>query len=120
MDGNVYYNPEEFELEKVWEKNYAGSYEFAIVLILGAPATGAVYLATDSGCSCPTPFDSFTGLDCTNSMERLNTDRVEALRESITTAISSESEYRDLGLAAGIKDVSDAVAAVQSWVEVHR
>jgi len=56
---NVYYNPELSGLKIFEDLDTAGSYEFDIFLIL-EDALGMLYYCSDSGCSCPTPFEDVT------------------------------------------------------------
>lgn len=61
-DSNVYSNPENVGLEIVGTLDASEAYEFDILLVVRDVATGRVYLDTDSGCSCPTPFEGVDGL----------------------------------------------------------
>lgn len=57
---NVYYDTEDFGFERVDvldEPNL--SYEFNTFLVLKHTASGRVFYAQDSGCSCPTPFEDY-------------------------------------------------------------
>lgn len=59
-DDNPYYNPEKHELEKVAEADLSEpNYSFDI-LVAWRDEKG-YYLGTDSGCSCPTPFEDYIG-----------------------------------------------------------
>jgi len=53
---NIYYSPEKFGLEVVAELSKDLSYEFDIYLVW-KDKDGRLFTATDSGCSCPTPFE---------------------------------------------------------------
>lgn len=60
-DDNPYYNPEKHGLVKVTEHELAeASYSFDILAVWKGAA--GYYLATDSGCSCPTPFEDYEGV----------------------------------------------------------
>lgn len=60
---DVYYQPEEFGLKPVGEIEPAGlSYEFDIFAVW-KDEEGNYYWGTDSGCSCPSPFESFTSVE---------------------------------------------------------
>jgi hypothetical protein len=62
-DDNVYDNPEKYGLETVGEVEWDDeSYAFNITAIWRDPQDGQLYLASDSGCSCPSPFEDFDGL----------------------------------------------------------
>lgn len=58
---NAYYNPESLGLEIVHDyEAYGGSYEFSMLVVWREVATGKLFAAADSGCSCPTPFEDHT------------------------------------------------------------
>lgn len=60
FDTNPYYNPEATGLTKVAEVDLAEPcYSFDLLAVF-ADGEG-LYLATDSGCSCPTPFEDYNG-----------------------------------------------------------
>lgn len=56
---DVYYNPEQYGLEKIAEIDGDGGYEFDLLVVWKQPATGKWFWAQDSGCSCPSPFDGY-------------------------------------------------------------
>ena len=61
---DVYYQPEEFGLKKVAEYEQPDmSYEFAMAVVWEHEESGRLYWATDSGCSCPSPFEDYTTLE---------------------------------------------------------
>ena len=62
---NPYYNPEDLGLEIFFEDDQGGSYEFDMFVVWKG-ANGVFYTATDSGCSCPSPFEWASGLDDLN------------------------------------------------------
>ena len=54
---NIFYSPEEFGLEVVGCVDYSdGCYQFDYSCVW-RDATGQLYYAEDSGCSCPSPFE---------------------------------------------------------------
>lgn len=55
-----YYNPEKFNLEIVASDDSSDSYEFDMFVVWKHKETGQLFYATDSGCSCYSPFDNFT------------------------------------------------------------
>jgi hypothetical protein len=57
---NVYYSPEKCGVTVVGSVEADRSYEFDIVLVV-QDKQERLWAAHDSGCSCPTPFDNFTG-----------------------------------------------------------
>lgn len=60
---NPYYDPEKFDLAIVHEiDDPNASYEYE-TMVLWRHADGRLFYATDSGCSCPTPFEDFKTLN---------------------------------------------------------
>lgn len=63
-DYNPLYSPEKCGLEIVVTLDDEDlSYEYDTIIVVRDIATGELYAAHDSGCSCPTPFEDFTSLD---------------------------------------------------------
>lgn len=84
-DENVYYHPEKHDLEKVLEGDRSsGDYEFDILCIWRGMNDKKLYYATDSGCSCPSPFEDHNGLDSLTPIlpETLDVFETEALAKS--------------------------------------
>ncbi len=55
---NVYYNPENYDLETVGQVNWSEpnySFDFTVVF---RDSNGMFYWESDAGCSCPSPFES--------------------------------------------------------------
>ena len=57
---NPYYDPEELQLELLSYDEPHLSYEYN-TLCFWATEDGRIYSASDSGCSCPTPFENYEG-----------------------------------------------------------
>lgn len=55
---NPYYSPELCGLELFYSIDTADSYEFDIFAIWKKLDDGTLWYDTDSGCSCPSPFDN--------------------------------------------------------------
>lgn len=79
---NPYYEPESLELEMVSFDEPDLSYEYN-TLCFWATKDGKVFSASDSGCSCPTPFedshDRATRDDVLQTLERVGS-KVQGLR----------------------------------------
>lgn len=75
---NIYYNPEAFNLEIMGDVDVAGSYEFDILVVFKDIETNKLYYDTDSGCSCPTPFEDHRKEDLTE-ITRGNLKEFEAI-----------------------------------------
>lgn len=73
---NVYYNPEKHGPIPVAEYEYSDrNYVFDTRVIWRHQASGALYMARDSGCSCPTPFEDYNGID---DLERFSPEVIES------------------------------------------
>lgn len=60
---DVYYQPEAFGLELVGEISWhEPCYDFDLTAVW-KKSRGEYYLASDSGCSCPSPFEDFTSVE---------------------------------------------------------
>ncbi len=56
---NIYYSPEEYGLEVVFEKEAGRDYDFDMFVVWRDPDTGQLYWGEDAGCSCPSPFEGY-------------------------------------------------------------
>lgn len=54
---DVYIDPERFGLKMLDSLDIAGCYEFSMLALWERTEDGALFYATDSGCSCPSPFE---------------------------------------------------------------
>lgn len=59
---NVYYNPEEFGLEIVTQADWSDGYYQFDYFVVWADENHNLYFGEDAGCSCPTPFESYTSI----------------------------------------------------------
>jgi hypothetical protein len=103
-----YYNPGRCWLEKVAEIEYSGGcYEFDTRMVWRDIATGTLWTARDSGCSCPSPFENVHKL---SDLERLTT--AETLRDEWKKEIDSGYYCGD-----SFDVVSTQLAAVQAALD---
>lgn len=59
---NIYYDPQKFDLRIVGEVDWSdGSYQFDLFVVWQRESDGAFFWGRDSGCSCPSPFETMTG-----------------------------------------------------------
>jgi hypothetical protein len=63
---NIYYYPEKHGLSIFAELDTGGSYEFDKFVVWKDDERGRLYWDTDSGCSCPTPFEDVPSRDALN------------------------------------------------------
>jgi hypothetical protein len=106
---NLYYSPEKFGLEQVVEVDYSsGSYEFDLLVVWRRTYDGALVMAEDSGCSCPSPFEDLGVGDLTvvkphQAAERIQqrlAERSEYSRYEETDAQAVEAIGRLMGGAS--------------------
>jgi hypothetical protein len=62
-DNNPYYNPEKYGLEVVGDIEWSDAfYQFDMTVVWFHPESKKYYIAHDSGCSCPSPFEAINEL----------------------------------------------------------
>lgn len=60
---DVYYQPEHFGLRPIGEISWDNeSYQFDMTVVWFHEATQTFFIGSDSGCSCPSPFENTTSL----------------------------------------------------------
>lgn len=60
---NIYYNPEKFNLEVMGEIEWSEpNYDFDMTVVWKSKR-GQYWVGSDSGCSCPSPFEDFKGVE---------------------------------------------------------
>lgn len=78
---NPYYNPELLDLELISFDQPNLSYEYN-TLCFWASKTGQIYSASDSGCSCPTPFENnYSGETIEETLQKL--ERVGSVDQTL-------------------------------------
>ncbi len=88
---NVYGSPEKFGLTPIDELELNDySYEFDIVAVWKHGESGKIYLAADSGCSCPSPFEDFTSLE---ELEEIVS--MQPVRDAVKGATVAPSQVQD-------------------------
>ena len=74
-DADVYHQPEKFGLTQVAFIDYSsGNYEFDF-RIVWRTSSGLLLTARDAGCSCPSPFETYTDL---RELDLVDYDELEA------------------------------------------
>lgn len=89
-DFNPYSSPEKFGLTTVGEVEWGEAfYSFDLTTVWRNTETGALYFADDSGCSCPSPYET------TSITELTQIDRPQTFIDHINQRISglSDSEW---------------------------
>ena len=107
---NPYYNPDELGLVKFDLDEPGLSYEYNTLCFWATP-DGQVYSASDSGCSCPTPFEGFSGANQKEVLQSL--ERVGSV-EQAERIIAAWNNYNGKPFVCRA-DVDEALA----WVKSH-
>ena len=106
---NISYYPQEFGVEEIHEFDLSdGSYQFDYVTVWQSTTDKRTfYVGTDSGCSCPSPYEDVQSLA---DLERLDPDNP---RPQIEKLFRLEEQHYSHSAAALMKGISDMVAAVK-------
>lgn len=83
---NIYYNPEHFGLEIVDDIDFADAYEYDMVVVWYHQATNKYYWDSESGCSCPTPFETKN----MQNISQLTQQNFDELKNAIKNSCRSE------------------------------
>lgn len=66
------YQPENYGFKQIGQIDWSsGSYEFDLTTVWQHLATGKFYMADDSGCSCPSPYESVDSIDDLTEIAKL-------------------------------------------------
>ncbi len=109
MSKNPYYGPEHFGLEMLSFEDQEASYDFDTLCFWATP-DGRIFTASDSGCSCPTPFEDYEGETLDEVLPRL--ERVGSLEQAESIFKSWNSEYRQ-------KTDPEDLQKVVAWFNEH-
>lgn len=110
---NIYYEPAAFGLEIVAEHDFSDwSYQFD-TRVVWRDREGRLYTARDSGCSCPSPFEDYEGVE---SLERLTTP--DPLRTEYREELKNHESYPEgtniEGWGSFIEKVEAALLALRN------
>lgn len=90
---DLYYQPEAFGLTPIGELNDPeASYSF-YDFIVWKHEDGRIFYASDSGCSCPSPFEDYTSLD--KADEAKSIEEFEAAVKSYFNSVNYDSNWDD-------------------------
>jgi hypothetical protein len=87
---NPYYHPEDLELELLSFDEPSMCYEYN-TLCFWATKNGLIYSASDSGCSCPTPFEYYEGETQKDVVQKL--ERIGSLDQALQIFDSWNKRY---------------------------
>lgn len=97
---DLYNQPELFDLKPVGEVSWNDeSYSFDFTVVWHHK-DGSFYVATDSGCSCPAPFENFTSLSDAHHFQTAD-EVMEYLKDTLDKEAEQEWWVRDNAERAG-------------------
>jgi len=105
-DNNIYSSPEKHGLEVFAEIHDNEPYQFNMVIVF-KHENGDLFWGADSGCSCPSPFEDYNGIE---DLEKLNEDTFHDFDASVSARYSGD--YCDVSDA----DISEMVAKVSKYL----
>lgn len=112
---NIYYNPEEFGLQTFGSLDEDCSYEFNMLVVWLQPVTGKLFWATDSGCSCPSPFET-ENLQSLNPLVRETLTEFEnRVKEFPDTLASKEELTKKVRTHLEVTPIFDTPTSVEGW-----
>lgn len=90
-DNNPYYTPEAFGLTIVGEVEWSEPCYSFDTTVVWKDEEGNFYWASDSGCSCPSPFEDY------NSLEQLNKGTAHEVAQALQAGLdeSYDKEYAE-------------------------
>lgn len=92
-NNNPYYSPEKCGLGIFDEIDTGAAYEFDMFIIWEKLDDKTLWWATDSGCSCPTPFEDHREDD----LKEITLDNFEEFTKNLESHCSyRKSEYQDI------------------------
>lgn len=77
-DDNLYYNPEKSGLYIVAELDENEAWQFSKTVVWKEINGDKLYWAYDSGCSCPTPFEDYNGIESLEVLTKTTRDNLES------------------------------------------
>lgn len=93
-ENNVYYSPEKWGMSIFDQIDTAGAWEFDMFVIWEKDDDNTLWYATDSGCSCPTPFENIESM---KDLDQITTDTLYNFEQALKnhTNISTE-DYKKM------------------------
>ena len=110
----VYYQPEAFDLTIVGEIDFnEEAYQFDF-RIFWQDQAGKIYTARDSGCSCPTPFEDYHGV---NDLAQVELCDINALRNEVADDIRPGSGDSLGGAMETLRSIESLLSpTLGSWI----
>lgn len=111
-DPDMYYQPEAFDLEILGQLNDPqASYSFDD-FVVWQHKDGRIFYGSDSGCSCPSPFEDFTSLD--KADEATTIEKFEAAVIGYFNSVSYSNDWNDTEMSSDFQSLrADAVELIR-------
>lgn len=106
FDNNPYYSPELCGLKIIYEVDTADSYEFNKLVVWEKLDDKTIWWDTDSGCSCPSPFDNG---DHSHDLKEITSDTYYNFRLALTNHSGIKQE-----------DIINCESKLKSFVREHK
>lgn len=109
---NISYDPEGFGVKQIDQFDLSsGAYEFDYVTVWQSLTDKRTfYIGSDSGCSCPSPYDDVLNLE---DLERLDPDNPRPQIESMFRLDTTNYSHSTADLLKGISDMVALVKEAQ-------
>lgn len=91
---SIYYSPEEHGLEILGEVEEDPDYSFNKFVVWRRKSDGALFYASDSGCSCPSPFEDYTSVESLKAITKQTDKTFESDLQTWARGYETK-EYRD-------------------------
>jgi hypothetical protein len=92
-DDNVYYHPEKWGLTAVYDVEWRDeAYEFEITAVW-KDKDGVFYVASDSGCSCPVPFEDYDSIESLDKYDSRQALLNAVFNDRVAPLLNSDYEY---------------------------
>ena len=92
FNNNPYYSPEKCGLEIIDELAKEPDYDFEMVIVWKDQQTGKLFWDSDSGCSCPTPFEDVRNL---SDLAELNEENFFNFKQACENIYSVDKQELD-------------------------
>ena len=67
---NIYYSPEKYGVKVLGEVQEDQAWSFNKFVVWQRTSDGALFYASDSGCSCPSPFEDYTSVESLSAITK--------------------------------------------------
>jgi hypothetical protein len=101
---NIFYNPEKFGLKLVASEDFCShDFEFDIIAVWRDVKSNKFYYASDSGCSCPIPFERYDGIRALNPLNKRTWSEFSRFVETYNKSDDGVSAHSRFDFLARVK-----------------